>query len=497
MTDEDSAKPLLNGPSLLRGLSGKLLALTIAFVMLGEVLIFLPSIANFRIQWLKGRVTQAETAVLAAAAAPGRIVADDLRNEILRGAGVIAVSLDRGEERQLTLQSDPGTLTAATYDLREIRWLPAIADAFAVMLRSGERAITITDTPPSMGSGVIAVTLHESHLRAAMLRFGVNILILSLILSGIVAGLVFAALHVVLLRPIKRITRNMVSFRENPEDRSRIIAPSPRRDEIGMAERELHGLQSELQAMLQQKTRLAALGLAVSKVSHDLRNMLSSAQLISDRLTAAEDPTVKRFAPKLIASLDRAISFLSQTLRFGRAEEPPPAREVFRLKDLADEVIDAEVLQASDRTVLFNQVPADLPVDADREQMMRILTNLMRNAIQAVDARPPAENNGADGRVTLKAWREASVTVIEIADNGPGIPPKVRGRLFEAFQSAAKSGGVGLGLAIAAELVRAHGGDITVAETGPAGTVFRIRLPDRAAELRRGRRGARRQALGA
>jgi signal transduction histidine kinase len=285
-----------------------------------------------------------------------------------------------------------------------------------------------------MSGGVIEVTLYESHLRAAMLRFGVNILILSLILSGIVAGLVFAALHAVLLRPIKRLTRNMVSFRENPEDRSRIIAPSVRRDEIGMAERELHAMQSELSATLQQKTRLAALGLAVSKVSHDLRNMLSSAQLISDRLAMAEDPTVKRFAPKLIASLDRAISFLSQTLRFGRADEPPPAREVFRLKDLADEVIDTEVLQASDRIVLFNQIPADLDVDADRDQMMRILTNLIRNAVQALDARPAGDGEAADGRVTLKARRDGSVAVIEISDNGPGIPEQVRPRLFEAFR---------------------------------------------------------------
>lgn len=477
---QDTATPRLAGPGPLRGLSGKLLALTVIFVMLGEVLIFLPSIANFRIQWLKGRIAQAEIAVLAAAAAPGRIVADDLRGEILKGAGVIAVSLDRGEPRQLTLKSDSGPAAAASYDLREARWLPAIADAFAVMLRGGERTIAVTDTPPSLSGGMIEVTLYESHLRAAMLRFGVNILLLSIILSGIVAGLVFGALHAVLLRPIKRLTRNMVSFRENPEDRSRLIAPSARDDEIGMAERELHGLQSELSAMLQQKTRLAALGLAVSKVSHDLRNMLSSAQLISDRLAMSEDPTVKRFAPKLIASLDRAISFLSQTLRFGRADEPPPAREIFRLKDLADEVIDTEILQASDRIVLFNQVPVDLEVDADRDQMMRVLTNLLRNAIQALDTRTPADGGVPDGRVTIKARRDGSVAVIDIADNGPGIPAQVRPRLFEAFQSAAKPGGAGLGLAIAAELIRAHGGVILLRDSGSAGTVFEIRVPDRA-----------------
>ena len=177
----------------------------------------------------------------------------------------------------------------------------------------------------------------------------------------------------------------MVAFRQNPEDRSRIIAPSGRNDEIGLAERELHDMQSELSSMLQQKSRLAALGLAVSKVSHDLRNMLSSAHVISDRLAMAEDPTVKRFAPKLIVSLDRAIAFLTQTLKFGRAQEPPPAREKLPLKELADEVIEAAVLQASSRVVLFNHVPPDALIDADRDQLSRVLTNLLRNAIQAVE----------------------------------------------------------------------------------------------------------------
>src|SRR4029079_9562465 len=112
-------------------------------------------------------------------------------------------------------------------------------------------------------------------------------------------------------------TRYMLRFSENPEDASRIIVPSQRRDEIGTAERELAHMQSELTQTLQQKNRLAALGLAVSKISHDLRNMLASAQLISDRLGSLPDLTVQRFAPKLIASLGRAISFCEGTLRFG------------------------------------------------------------------------------------------------------------------------------------------------------------------------------------
>jgi signal transduction histidine kinase len=349
----------------------------------------------------------------------------------------------------------------------------------------------VIDRPPNMSGDVIEVALYEAPLRQAMIGYGINILILSVILSAIVAGLVFAALNVVLVRPIKRLTQQMVAFRENPEDRSRIIAPSGRNDEIGLAERELHDMQSDLSSMLQQKSRLAALGLAVAKVSHDLRNMLSSAHVISDRLSMAEDPTVKRFAPKLIVSLDRAISFLTQTLKFGRAQEPPPSREKVPLKELADEVIEAAVLQASSRVVLFNHVPPGALIDADRDQLSRVLTNLLRNAIQAVEGGESEAGQTPEGHVTIGAWREGSVVTVEVMDNGPGIPERVRTKLFEAFQSAAKPGGVGLGLAIAAELIRAHGGEIRLAGTGPEGTVFHVTVPDQVVALRPGRRGER------
>jgi len=474
-------------PAPLRGLSGKVLVMTILFVMLGEVLIFLPSIANFRIQWLKGRVAQAEIAALAAEAAPDRILSPDLRTEILKGAGVLVVSLTRGDTRKLMLRSETDHMIDASYDLRDVAWLPAIADAFAVMLEPDDRVIGVTDKPPNMSGDMIEVALFEKPLREAMIRFGINVFLLSVVLSVIVAGLVYLALNMVLIRPIKRLTRNMMAFAKNPEDRSRIIVPSKRRDEIGLAERELSAMQSDLAAMLQQKSRLAALGLAVSKVSHDLRNMLSSAHIISDRLAMAEDPTVKRFAPKLIISLDRAINFLTATLKFGRAEEAPPMRERLPLKDIAEEVIEASALQASSRVVLFNHVPPGLLIDADREHLIRVLTNLLRNAVQALEAGDP----GMDGRVFVSSWREGAVVVVEVKDNGPGIPERVRPRLFEAFQSAAKPGGVGLGLAIAAELIRAHGGEIRLQSTGPEGTVFHVVVPDAVVELRPGRRGAR------
>jgi signal transduction histidine kinase len=482
-------------PGALRGLSGKVLLLTIVFVMLGEVLIFLPSIANFRIQWLKGRIAQAEIAALAAEAAPDQILSSDLRSEILKGAGVLVVSLEKGESRKLALRSDGDFMIDASFDLRSTMWYEAITDAFGAMLAGESRVIGVMDKPPNMSGDLIEIALYEEPLRAAMFRYGINILLLSIFLSLLVAGMIFAALNWVLVKPMQRLTRNMVEFGQNPEDFSRIIKPGARHDEIGIAERELHGMQSELAGMLQQKNHLAALGLAVSKVSHDLRNMLTSAQLISDRLANVEDPTVKRFAPKLISSLDRAIEFLSQTLKFGRAQELPPKRERLELRELADEVIETAVIKASSRIRIFNKVRSGVMVDADREHLIRVLTNLKRNSIQALEFLQAERSDAPDGAITVEARREGSVTVIEVRDNGPGIPEQVRERLFQAFQSAARQGGTGLGLAIAAELVRAHGGDIVLQSSSDAGTCFVITIPDQVTQLRAGRAGERKVSL--
>jgi signal transduction histidine kinase len=482
-------------PGALRGLSGKVLLLTIIFVMLGEVLIFLPSIANFRIQWLKGRIAQAEIAALAAEAAPDQILSSDLRSEILMGAGVLVVSLEKGESRKLALRSDGDFMIDASFDLRSTMWYEAITDAFGAMLAGEARVIGVMDKPPNMSGDLIEIALYEEPLRAAMFRYGINILLLSIFLSLLVAGMIFAALNWVLVQPMQRLTRNMVEFGQNPEDFSRIIKPGARRDEIGIAEHELHDMQTELATMLQQKNHLAALGLAVSKVSHDLRNMLTSAQLISDRLSNVEDPTVKRFAPKLISSLDRAIEFLSQTLKFGRAQELPPQREKLELRELADEVIEAAVIKASSRIRIFNRVNPGVVVDADREHLIRVLTNLKRNAIQALEFLQTERPDAPEGVITLEARREGSVTVMELHDNGPGIPEQVRERLFQAFQSAARQGGTGLGLAIAAELVRAHGGDIILQSSSEAGTCFVITIPDQVTQLRPGRTGERRLSL--
>jgi signal transduction histidine kinase len=277
-----------------------------------------------------------------------------------------------------------------------------------------------------------------------------------------------------------KLTWNIVRFSQRPEDPTRVIAPSSRRDEIGTAERELSAMQKELAETLSQKSRLAALGLAVSKISHDLRNMLSSAQLLSDRLITVKDPTVQRLVPKLIASLDRAIRLCARTLDFGQAHEMPPRRKRFPLAPLMVEIGDSLGLprQNIDWTV---EVEEGMEVDADRDQLYRVLSNLCRNAVQALEG-----DGEGSGEIMVSARREGAVATIEVADTGPGVPEKARAHLFEAFQSVSRKGGSGLGLAIAQELVQAHGGQIALIKNGD-GATFRVTIPDVVVELERAR----------
>jgi signal transduction histidine kinase len=321
----------------------------------------------------------------------------------------------------------------------------------------------------------------------AVWTFSVNILLLLLAISCITAMLVFLALHYLFVRPMWRITRNMVAFRADPENPSRVIEQSGRRDEIGTAEEELGAMQRELTSMLQQQSRLAALGLAVSKINHDLRNLLASAQLFSDQLSTSPDPKVQRFAPKLMRALERAIAFCQSTLSYGGAQEPPPERRTIQVEPLIEEVHEALGLGLDVPIRWIVAVERGLTMEADHDQLFRVLVNIARNAVQALETR--GTRDPARDQIRITGRREGSVAVIEVSDTGSGVPEKARAHLFQAFQGSARAGGTGLGLAIAAELVRAHGGEIRLVP-GTIGATFSITIPDRAVDLdtRRGER---------
>jgi signal transduction histidine kinase len=296
------------------------------------------------------------------------------------------------------------------------------------------------------------------------------VVLLAFLISIVTGILVFISLYLVLVRPMRHITRAMVNFRANPEDASRIVADTTRRDEIGIAERELGSMQRDIYSSLQQRARLAALGTAVAKIQHDLRNILSSAQLASDQLSKSEDPSVQRLAPRLVSSIDHAVALATNTLRYGRADEHPPQRRKMRVKPIVDEAFEA-ALSGKERVLPEDRVSETIEADADAAQLFRILLNVLRNAGEAL-----AEKGGT---ISVSAMRDGNATHIDIADNGTGIPEKIRERLFQPFAGTTRAGGSGLGLAIARDLARAHGGDVTLMKSDATGTQFRVTIPDR------------------
>ena len=487
------------------GLSGKLLILTILFVMIAEVLIFLPSVANFRKSWLTQRLSAAQIASLAAEAAPSGQLPAMLKEELLKSAMVRAVAIKRGHERRLILQEKMPSSIDSNYDLRNPSSIDLIIDALAVFGNHKDRVIRVIDQLSFGPNEFIEIVISEAPLKAAMIRFSLNILGLSIIISIITAALVYFSLNWLLIRPMMNITRNMVRFGENPEDTGRIIKPTGRTDELGVAENELAAMQSELSLLLSQKNRLAALGLAVSKINHDLRNMLANAQLISDRFGTLKEPTVQRFAPKLIKSLDRAIDLCTQTLKYGRAQELPPQKTSIELAPLLTEIAEGLGLPRSNGKGVIGwetDLEHGFRINADRDQLFRVLSNICRNAVQVIEQAQfsevtqaqsaiapiaqPANEPGSpdqvkpaspDQLISVKAWSADGLAYIEISDTGPGISEQAREHLFEAFQGSARTGGTGLGLAIAAELMRAHGGDIELMPSS-RGATFRLTLPD-------------------
>jgi signal transduction histidine kinase len=467
-------------PSRRLGLSGKLLLLTIPLVMIAEVLIYVPSMANFWMNRLNGRLAAANTAALVLDAAPSGMVPDSLARQILASIDARAVAIKMGQQRRLLASASLPSAIDHDVDMRDLTVWSSIVDSFEMMLETGNQAIRVIGPAPSGGGQFIEVVIDEAPLRQAMYVFSRNLLLVSLAIAILTAALVYLALHFLFVRPMRRLTANLVEFHANPESSARIIVPSHRGDEIGVAERELSDMQRDLVSMLHQKSRLAALGLAVSKINHDLRNLLASSQLLSDQLSTVPDPRVQRFAPKLMRSLERAIAFCQSTLSYGRAQEAAPDRRMMLIEPVVAEVRESAGLASDVSITWISAIERGLSIDADPDQLFRVLLNLVRNAAQALEGRP--RGDAATLQIRITGRREGSVAIIEVSDTGPGIPARTREHLFEAFQTSGRPGGSGLGLAIAAELVRAHGGEIHLVE-GTIGATFRITIPDQPVEL--------------
>ena len=456
----------------LRTLRGRFMILTIIFVLIAEVLILVPSVARYRAEYLQSRLQRAQIASLALLASDGTI-SDTLAEELLVNAGVFNVVLRRDAVRELVLSSPvPGPITA-TYDLRAPAQWELMRDGMRALIGPDNGVIRVIGAPAQEAGLLIEVALDKGQLRRELRAHAGRILVLSLIISVAVAGLLLLAVRQLIIQPMRGVVRSMSDYAQNPEDAHRIITPSATVTELRAAEETLARMQTELNKALRQKERLAQLGGSVARISHDLRNILTTATLVADRIEASKDPAVRRAAPKLVGALSRAVNLCEATLAFGKAEEPPPRLPPVMLRALVQDVVETEELaRGDDSSVEFLiDVPPALRLSADPEQLFRVLGNLIRNARQALQA------TGQPGSIELSARETAEGVELRVIDTGPGLPPRARDNLFTAFQGGVRKGGTGLGLAIAAELVRGHGGRLELVRSDETGTDFRISLP--------------------
>jgi signal transduction histidine kinase len=446
-----------------QSLSARLWLLTTLAVLLSEIVVFLPYIAHERDEWLLDRT---EDAALVVVAVSGSALEAANHHELLRLVDAVAIGFSQPGVADFTIGEDTGA-TAAVFDLRQTHLLRDISDALAVTLRTEDRLVRIVAQSPFDPRVRVDVVVHESPLGDTLRGFARHFAGLALLIAGVTGGLVYLAVLVLLVRPMRRITGSIAAFRGDPE---RTVPLDPddvtglRNDEIAVAGRELAAMQHELRAALWRNARLAALGTVVAKVSHDLRGILTPALLTAERLQLNPDPKVHRAGETLVQAVDRATDLVKRTLDYAREGPPPLALGPVELAPLIDEAVQTARPMGSTMR-LENAVDPAVKVKADRNQLFRVLVNLLRNASEA-------------GARNVRLYvRSTSPVVIDVEDDGPGLPEEVRADLFRAFAASLQGGGSGLGLAIARDLMVAHGGEIELLETGPAGTTFRLTLP--------------------
>ena len=463
-------------------LSGRFAALTILFVVLAEAAILIPSVSNHRRDYLDSRLERAQIASLALLATDESI-ASDLESELLETAGVYNVVLRRDDIRRLVLSSPLPAPINATYDLRDPSFVALTRDALRLLVQPQNQIIRVIGAPVLQAGQLIEITMDSAPMRAEMIDFGLRLLAVSAAFSILTALLLNLAAQRLIVQPIRRVIGHMIAYANAPDDARRIIEPAASMAEVRAAETALAAMQRTVTSSLKQRERLAQLGQAVAKISHDLRNVLSTSQILADRLEGSADPGVRRTAPKLVGSISRAVNLCETTLAFGKAEEAPPQLSLFNLSTLVGDVIEAERLatesrdsregagEKPDAVEFLTDLPAGLTIRADREQLYRVLTNLVRNARQAIEAtRRP-------GTIEIGAGENETGWWLRVGDTGPGLPEKALANLFQPFTGGIRKGGTGLGLAIAADLMRGHGGTLDLVRTGGDGTEFCLNLP--------------------
>lgn len=443
-------------------LSTKLLLLTIAFVMLAEVLIFFVSVGREQQAFLTNKLEDGHLAILALEAAEDGMVSPEMTGELLRQVDAVLVSQKAENGANLVLRQAPPEGISRTVDLRELNPVSLIFSATETltMLPDGNLMLLIGYSPKG-DNLLMNVVFRQDQLIASLQDFAARVFIVSLFISVVTGVLIYISLNRLIVRPVRKLTEAIENFAAAPEDQHRQIAPSPSADELGIAQTRLAEMQQTVRGALHQKQRLAAIGIGVTKLTHDLRNVMATTLLMSDSLEMSKDPTVRKVAPKLTAEIERAERLCMATVEFARRGPVQLKTAALPLKLMLDDLQDMgtglEITVTGDSQAM---------VLADRDQFTRVLANLLINARQM----------GATA-ICLDASADPGTVRLDVTDNGPGLPPRARDNLFQPFAGSARKGGTGLGLAIAKDVMRAHGGDISLRNTGVGGTCFCLTLP--------------------
>lgn len=448
----------------------RLLLFTILFVLVFEILIFVPAIVQFRTSFLEQRMASGTTAALSLEEVPGHQISPNLEQELLTSAQIQAIIITREDSRQLILRSKMPFTLVGRYDLRQGGFVSSLKNTIDTFMRQGNGVIQVAGASMTPRFKFVEIVIWEKHLYEAMLTYSFNILGATMLFSMLTAVFIFIFIQLFVVKPITHMTKSISGFRTNPEDTRQTLQATSRSDEIGIIEREINRMQEELRQALNQKTKLAELGLAVSKINHDLRNILATAQLSSERLREIKDPMVKTLTYRLIGSVDRAITLCESTLKHGRADEAAPEQSTLNLYNLASDVGSALGFDSQNNQNWVIEIDPNHNIYADSDHMFRVLLNLGQNAKQAISEK---------GSINIRFDNKNNIDNIYVADTGSGIAQSLQDELFTPFKNSNKAKGTGLGLAIARELVRAHGGDLTLQKSDAEGTVFHICLPSK------------------
>ncbi|MEO8812316.1 MAG: sensor histidine kinase, partial [Caulobacteraceae bacterium] len=275
-----------------RGLSARLLLLTVLIVTLANLLILPPNLAAFEEQWLLDRIRAAELATLVEETAPNGVVTERMAEKLLANAGVVSVALQVENERRLILQAPRLKRTPYLVDLRRgnpMSWLAP----FQTLFGGGDRMVRVMAAPRFRAGDFVEIVAPDGPLKKELLAQLGRLLAIAAFTSVMAGAVVYLALNLVLVRPMQRITRSMERFRADPEDPEARVQLSGRRDEIGRAEGELDRMQADLRVALNSRARLAAL----------------------------KDPKVRQAMPRLERALDRAVKLATNVLAYGKSEE--------------------------------------------------------------------------------------------------------------------------------------------------------------------------------